>query len=113
MNIHLEKCMRILSDLVAYCHYQGATEYKMYLNHKDGIAHVTISALTKELEDDKLQALIQELNLPRQREIEQNYWELSGETDTNQDLALIGMMIDYAEVEYKDGALHIALWRHD
>lgn len=113
MNIHLEKCVKIMNDLVAYCNHHGATEYNMYLCHKDGIAQMTICAPTRDIGADRLRELCEELNLPRRREIEQNYWELSGETDTDEDLALIGMMIDRAVVEYRDGALHIQLWRHD
>ena len=113
MNIRLEKCVRILNDLVGYCHDRGASQYHMSLRHKYGVGYMSIRAQIDSISEETLRTLSDELRVPRQREIEQNYWGLSGSADTNEDVALLGMLTDHAEVEYKDGFLHIQMWRHD
>lgn len=115
MNLHLEKCMRIVSDLVSYCHYEGAEEFQIYMTHgkKDGISSVTVSCPMPEMDPEIVNTLSEELNLPRQHEIEQDYWELSGESEMSGELTLVGMMIDEAKVGYKEGVLYIHVTRKD
>lgn len=51
------------------------------------------------------------LNNQRQSEIEEYYWQLAGETDDDDELTLIGAMVDTATVEKRDGNLYIEIVR--
>lgn len=113
MNVPLEKSMRIISDLVAYCSRAGADEFQISLSQQDGYAYMTISAPIAHLTPETLQELSDGLKVPRQHEVEQNYWELTGESAMATELTLIGMMIDRSKVGYRNGVLHIHAWRKE
>lgn len=51
-------------------------------------------------------------NKPRQPAIEQYYWQIMGENDTEDEVTLISMMTDSAKVEIRDGDLYIELVRY-
>jgi len=51
------------------------------------------------------------LNSQRQSEIEEYYWQLAGETDDDNELTLIGAMVDTATVEKRDGNLYVEIVR--
>ena len=50
-------------------------------------------------------------NRQRQYEIEEYYWQLAGENDDDDEITLIGAMIDTAIVEKRDGNLYLELVR--
>jgi hypothetical protein len=52
------------------------------------------------------------LSIQRQHELEEYYWQLAGESDCDDELTLIGAMIDEATLELVDGNLHITLIRN-
>lgn len=114
MNHELEKCMRIITDLVFFCHFEGAEHYAIDLDHsEDGYYQMRICCDVAALNREDLVQVAKALNQHRQREMEQNYWELSGETESSGELTLVGMMTDKAKVEYEDGKLTILLWRKE
>ena len=51
------------------------------------------------------------LNRQRQHEIEEYYWQLAGETDEDDEMTLVGAMVDSAVVEKRDGNLYVELVR--
>ena len=114
MELELEKSMRIISDLVSYCGCEGATEVSMHLKRiDDHSTSMSVSAPVRDLHPDKLDIIRQTLSAPRQHEIEQDFWELSGETEFGAELSLVAAMIDDASVEYANGQLHIYARRDD
>lgn len=115
MYLHLEKCMRIVSDLVGFCHIEGAEEFQISILHdkKNRTSNITISCPIPDLSQKTLNNLAEELSLPRQHEVEQDYWQLNGESEMSGELTLTGMMIDSAEVRYEEGILYILIVRED
>lgn len=113
MKFRFEKNMRILVDLATYCHKHGATSFNMNLNTTDQAAEFTVSATVRDVSREELQDLVEILNSPRHQEVEQNYWGLTGEVETDCELTLVGMMVDEAEIQYKNGTLTIHAKRYD
>lgn len=113
MSLQLDKLMRIVSDLVAFCHAEGGEEFQIFIKHEHDVSSLTISSPIQSFPSSLLEELREELNLPRQHEIEQNYWELSGDSEVSDGLTLVGMMVDDAKVGYRDGILYIHLSRKD
>ena len=62
---------------------------------------------------DELESLIDILNTPRQREVENYYWNLGGECEFDTELTLVGMMINSAKVTYIDNVLTISIIREE
>ena len=114
MSLELEKSMRIINDLVSFCYYEGAEEFTMTLKHNaNESTMMVVTACIENLDPRVLEKIRHVLSLPRQHEVEQNYWELSGETEFSAELSLIGAMTDKVEVEYEGGVLQIRVWRDD
>jgi hypothetical protein len=61
--------------------------------------------------DDYIEQLLMTLNSQRQNEIEEYYWTLAGNNDEEDELTLVGAMIDSATIEKRDGNLYIELIR--
>ena len=111
MKVEFEKNMLIASELLSYSHLKGASEYHLDVKvTKEGTVFI-IKAFPTSISEDDMNLLLKRLNAPRQREMEQNYWSLSGESEITSELLLVGMMIDEAEVRHEDGMLTIQLKR--
>ena len=114
MSLELEKSMRIINDIVSFCYYEGAEIFDMYLKHnKDESTEMRVSCHIGGLEQETIDKMERMLNMPRQHEVEQDYWELSGETEFSGELSLVGAMSDRADVSYKDGTLCVVVYRDD
>jgi len=113
MKTRFEKTLRITGDLMLYCHHHGATELGTNISESDGVITYTINAFPVEITNEQLEGLVKRLNAPRQREVEQDYWELMGESKDFSELTLVGMLCDDAEVAYNDKELSFTLHRFD
>jgi len=111
MKNEFEKKMLIASELLSYCHLRGAHEFHIDISEKDDATTFFIRASTAHVPDDEMELLCKKLNAPRQREMEQNFWGLSGESENTSELSLVGMMSDDAVIEYADGVLSITIIR--
>lgn len=110
----LEKKMRILSELVAYCYSLGAEEYSIRLRRTDNCTIIEVTAAVRGVDEHTVNRLSRLLNVPRQHEVEQMYWELSGDSEDISELTLTGMMTDRVDVELNDGnMLTIRVYRYD
>ena len=113
MKYRFDKNMRIMADLMTYCHQLGALDYHIDMKHAEGVSHCTIRCAVPSIDPERLAELDTELNRPRQKEIEQNFWGLSGENDIDAELTLVGMMVDKATITYENGQLTIHCIRLD
>lgn len=112
MKFRFEKNMRILYDLISYCHGLGARDVDIKLHGDDQQFRLILDCEIPNLNPEELEILNTELNRPRQHEIENNYWGLSSVTDYDSELTLIGMMIDECDIQYQDEKLHIEVVRY-
>lgn len=111
MKLRYEKNIRIMNDLLGYCHYLGAHTFQMDLDMQPAVSHITVRADVSHIAPGEVESLSRLLNLPRQREVEQNYWNISGEEEIDTELTLAAVMIDSAEVSYAGGELTISVHR--
>jgi hypothetical protein len=58
-----------------------------------------------------MQSVIKKLNAPRQREVEQEFWDIMGESEIDCEMTLVGMLCDEATVGYENGELSIIIKR--
>ncbi len=63
------------------------------------------------VDDERANYLNSAFNKPRQPAIEEYYWQIMGENDTEDEVTLLSMMTDHASVEIRDGNLYIELLR--
>ena len=111
MKIEFEKNMQIASELLSYCHLKGASEYHIDMSVAGGETFFVITASPADVSCEEMEQLHRKLDVPRQREMEQDFWELGGLSETASELLLIGMMVDDADVSLFDRVLTIKLKR--
>jgi hypothetical protein len=99
------------SDLLSYCHLQGATEYHLDIKLNSNLATFIIKASPVKIPDEDMEMLRKNLSAPRMKEMEQDYWELIGNSEEKCEMTLIGMMCDEAEMRLVDDELEITLVR--
>ena len=92
---------------------QGDVVSKIYMILEGSVYIEKDSYWGRRIIVQKLNELNNILNSPRQKEVEECYWQLGGESELNCELSLIGAMIDSAEVEYKDGILKVKMLRKE
>ncbi|MCL2366086.1 MAG: hypothetical protein FWC75_03455 [Oscillospiraceae bacterium] len=112
MKIKFEKIMAITSELLSYCHSNGAKEFHLDISESDDAIVLTMRACLEHMPDKEMERLHTALSAPRQREIEQDYWELIGESETHSEMTLVGMLCDETAVQYRDNELSITLKRY-
>jgi len=111
MKTKFEMTMKIATELLTYCHLHGADDFHLDIKVEQEAAFYVIKASPVSISDKELERVIKLLNAPRQRDIEQDYWELMGESSEFCELTLIGMLSDSSTVEITDGVMTITLFR--
>lgn len=108
-----EKNMRILTNLLTYCHELGGESFTVDL--KPGAEHsrIHIQAKVPALSPKDLEELIDTLKISRQPDLEQNYWYLGGESELGANLTLVAAMTDHSKVIYENETLSIELMRQE
>lgn len=113
MRLSLEKNLKIINEIVTYFKKLGNQKIHIDFDSDNDKSSFIISGNIPNITNENLLELDKKLNSPRQPEVEEYYWQLSGESQLDCELTLIGMMIDTAKVEYTDGILTVELTRNE
>lgn len=111
MKLEYEKSVRILNDLMGYCHFLGAYHMQVEFDLQATQTCIIVNADVPHITEKQAHELEKLLNMPRQHEVEQNYWNISGEEEISTEITLAAMMIDNAKVVLEDKRLHIWVQR--
>ena len=109
--IEAKKISKILNEMVNFALRREATKVDSSIENTEDLYKITVQASNLKTNINSIDTLKKYLNAPRQRAVEEYYWELTGESDTGSELELVGMMVDKAIVEFDDGNLYIELHR--
>lgn len=111
MRHETKKICRIVDELTTLLLREDTDEVDFKIKkEKDQTLIRIIDYRTKYTEEDVVE-LSDCLNVQRQHEVEEFYWQLVGETDNGSELTLIGAMIDHADVKLENNNLIIELIR--
>lgn len=105
MKMRYEKNVRILNYLMGYCNFLGGTHFKIDFEMTPCCTYITVACTLPSLADTQLEEARRLLQIPRQREIEQSYWNVSGEEELDNELSLVGVMTDTAKIVYDESNL--------
>lgn len=112
--IHEEKkTAKIVEELTMFFFAIGADQINSRIEKQNETAVITFEADYDPVYKDKLRHLDQYLNGQKNHGMEGVYWELAGSGDpgeTNQ-LLLIGMMTDRAEIEIEEKLVKLKLYK--
>lgn len=105
------KISKIVDEMLNYLFHIGGTDINIKINDDSEHYIISFSCQFSLVYLDTLQELERYLSVERNEQMESYYWELAGETETNTELTLIGMMIDDFYFEYGDNQLELKLYR--
>ena len=111
MNLAYKKSTRILTDVMDHCQMLGCTHFTVDFLVTDKNALITVSGKVPSLSIEELEQMRKELRIPRQHDMEEYYWNISGGEDGDGGLSIVGMMVDEATVTYQDHLLTVSLER--
>jgi len=112
MRNKFELALKITSDLMTYCHNHGATDYSTKMNEGEDAITFMVEAYPVKISEEQFADVNKKLHAPRQRDVENDFWELIGESEDFSELMLVGMSCDSAELEYEDERLTLTLLRY-
>ena len=111
MHNEIQKTTKIIDEFASMMIRKGSNEIDIKIKREDNCTLLFFTEYNTKLTEEARQKLSDFLNIQRQSEIEEYYWGLMGETSTEDELFLVGSMVDSAELEIKDNNLYIKLVR--
>lgn len=111
MRHEIKRISKILDELITFCFLHGTKIMNISLENQEEYFKIHLESDNIDCNDVRVKELKKLLNYPRQEEVEEYYWELAGECDTDTELTLVGMMVDKAEVNFYGTSLAITLYR--
>lgn len=111
MTYEKQKHIKILDELTSFCYLRGASHIYLHIDHNNECTTCSLECSIPNFTEKDMQNLKDALDTPRCHEMEEYYWELIGDIETESELSLIGMMIDYSSITLDDGILKIIIKR--
>lgn len=109
-----QRNMRIAEELILLSYKFGAEDINLNIKHMNNQTIIQIEANYVEINEETIESIKNLLSIQRSSEMEEYYWNLTGESDIDCELTLIGLMTDSAEIELVDGnILKIKVYRND
>jgi len=97
-----QRNVKIISEIMNYLLKIGCEEIHVdYITHDDYI-HFIFKCIAENLDNKTINDIGTLLNMPRRHDIEEYYWELTGDDDLDTELSLVGMMVDDVVIDYKN-----------
>ena len=97
---------------MGYCYNHGSENIHIDINKENEKVVIFIKAKISSISKEDLELLERSLNAQRCHEMEEYYWNLTGDNESYSELTLVGMMIDEARITYVSGEyLEILLTR--
>lgn len=110
---HIKKRIsKIVDEIMTYLLTIGATNINVNVEDREKDYKITIASDYIPAHKEKIQKLIDGLKSPKQEEMEEYYWELTGESDCGTEFHLVGMMIDKVEIDVKEGNIQLQIYRY-
>ncbi len=111
MGHRLEKNMKIMEELVSFCTKRGSRDIDLNMSFAKDFSTISVSAKNTSVSDEELNELKTALFSDRQHEVEECFWNISGEDFYGDELTLTGVMIDDAKIDYNNDVLDIVVKR--
>lgn len=111
MRHEVKKISKMVDELTTFFLEHQAKSLDIKIDNLVDREVITVEAVA--LDDMALciKRLQRFLSYPRELEMEEYYWELAGETDSSEELGLVGTMIDEANIGYDEEKIQLELIR--
>lgn len=105
------RLIKMVDEILVFLYSLEPSDIHMDLKRESGYSELIFEAqVARPLEAERIKKLERLLSVPRRREVEETYWELSGnDTTPSAELCLIGAMSDDHELRYDAEAKRVYL----
>ena len=108
------KIIKIIDEILSVSFANQANEVDINVKVTGNQTRINFKGNCKSVTKEKLTEIEEMLNLEKQPELEQYYWELIGQNDYADELSIVGLMIDEAQVSYDpEEGIELTLYRTD
>ncbi len=113
MKQEIKKIARIIDEIVTHFLYSlESSRFELTYSEEEDAFVLAFAFHGVQLTPDAIARLRKQLKGDRQPELEDYYWQLMGETEEDNELALVSMMVDEAELEYEGETIRLRLQRN-
>jgi hypothetical protein len=112
MRHEVKKIAKIVDELITFFFLRKTHVMGIEIKDIEDHYEITITNDCRNLDNDEIDSIKKLFSVQRQREMEEYYWQLTGEADTDTELTLVGIMIDKVDISVSDEKLVIKLTRY-
>lgn len=103
---------RIADEIINYLYSLGAKDISINIKEDKEKFKLKFKSDYKDISQEKINDLVKICNTcSKANEMEEFYWELLGDTDSDSELSLMRMMIDEIEIDIQDDYIEMILIR--
>lgn len=112
MKHNKKRVSKIVDELIVYLFSIGASNINVNILEEKDFYKIRISSNYRDKDMEKIDNLKKYLSCEKQEEMEEYYWELTGECDIDTELTLVGMMTDKCEININDDKIELELFKY-
>ena len=112
MQNEVKKITKLVDEVTSLLMRNGSNDINVHIKRNSDLSTITIIDYDSSYPDDEIASLNDVLNIQRQYEVEEFYWELMGDDSHEDELFLVGSMVDSATVNKIGKDLHIVMYRY-
>ena len=112
MKIEIKKVSKIVSELINFCLNNSSKKVEVSVEDKKDRFEIIIKTNNINCTDEQIEYIDELLNVTRQSEVEEYYWQLTGEDYKDQEISLVGMMVDESIIKWEKPLIEIKLIRY-
>ncbi|MFP4191939.1 MAG: hypothetical protein ACLFU6_07695 [Candidatus Hydrogenedentota bacterium] len=110
MKHEISKVTRIIDEIVSYFLYKvQCPRFGLNYTQTGEACILEFTFYCTDIAPETITYIRNKLKGRRQPELEDYYWQLTGDAEDDNELALVSMMVDEARLEYGDGGETIRL----
>ena len=102
MQNEVKKITRLVDEVTSLLMRSGSNDINVRIKRDSELSTITIIDYNSAYPDDEISSLNDVLNIQRQCEVEEFYWELMGDDSHEDELFLAGSLVDKATVNKID-----------
>jgi len=110
---HIKKRIsKIVEELVNYFFKIGSSNINIDILEESNNFKITFKVGLNHIDEKDIELLVKCLDCGKLEEMEEYYWELTGESDIDTELSIVGMMIDQFEVNIIEDHVELVIYRN-
>ena len=112
MKYEVQKISKITEEMLNFFFINYTDKINISIENADDAYIIVFQSDNVKCSEKRIMEINKLLNVQRQHEIEEYYWQLVGNDPGDEEYNLIGMMVDEAKVEFESPHLKIKLSRY-